>query len=714
MGLGFSVVAQPTLTHVDNINAAGSATLYWEVFTSTAGEEFERNEVKVFDLNANLLSATPHFVSYSIDEIDGSIIYPTGWTTPSVLYDFTSQAHCFTAVQVTTLDGGTTYDYSPESPALCSIHVSATEGAPGEIDLVWNSPYALSGEIAGGDFYIEKLNEITAIWDTIAIIPNNLAGGSFIDNYGPCSNTHIYRVRQIATNGMTVNVSNVTDLVTGSGNNELPTTTHIDVDPSTGLAVVNWDYEVTPETLGYIVYMCTDAGSMEILQIGDPNATSASIATSMASTQAESYRVAAFDCINEDGTPNPNAAGDCTTSSYTMAYQLPCTDKAQIFWTEPYGMDGGVEYYTIQVSTYYEESLTWSSWEDLGTSGPNNLTYYHIGADMSTTSKYRVIATSPDGHVAHSNTYDVEFEYPEEIETPKLKRASVMSDGNVEILIETDPTSTEVSDYQIERYNIHSDEWDPILEMQASTMGIPLTFIDTNVDTDSRSYRYRCIAFNECNVPTATSNEAQTIFLQGWRSEDPELFLNSLIWSEYDDFPQGVASYELLRSDTRTSALEPFASTAPNITYAEDNVGELTHLPGDFCYTVLAIENFQDGGVNGSQSNKICLTEQPLIWIPEAFTPNNDGLNDCFPWDAGNSQMGFVTRESVAGAEYFNLKIMSRWGDTLFESNSINQCWDGTDDGEPVPDGVYTAIVRVLDGGGKWHLISQAVQVFRP
>ena len=44
------------------------------------------------------------------------------------------------------LDGGVTQDPSPPSPMLCSIHLSAVIGVnPGEIDLVWNSPYSVSG-----------------------------------------------------------------------------------------------------------------------------------------------------------------------------------------------------------------------------------------------------------------------------------------------------------------------------------------------------------------------------------------------------------------------------------------------------------------------------------------------------------------------------------------------------------------------------------------
>ena len=99
------------------------------------------------------------------------------------------------------------------------FYVSAVETGPDQIDLIWNSPYALSGE--SGWRLLLKLNEMTAEWETIAVLPDNLAGGSYTDSPGPCSNVHIYRVQQLAANGVTMNVSNVTDLVTGSGNNAL-------------------------------------------------------------------------------------------------------------------------------------------------------------------------------------------------------------------------------------------------------------------------------------------------------------------------------------------------------------------------------------------------------------------------------------------------------------------------------------------------------------
>jgi gliding motility-associated-like protein len=712
LGVNLYAVAQPTLTHVDNVNAAGNGTLHWEVFTpSVGGEEFVHNEVKVFDLSMNLLSLSPHIIGPDLDPW----VLPTGWVTPSFMYNLTDLAHCFSAEQITTFDGGVTQTASPSSPFLCSIHISAVVGAgPGEIDLSWNSPYALSGTPAGGDFSLEKLSAQTALWEVIATIPDNSMGGTFTENPGPCESIHIYRITQTASNGVDLNVSNTTNLITGSGNNDAPVTTHVDVDPATGLAVVYFTYEVTVETLGYIIYKCTPSGESEVLQLGNPNATSASIPTSLATLGPESYRIAAFDCINDDGTPNPNAAGDCTSSIFTVATQIPCTDRAQISWNEPFGMDGGVSTYTIEASLFDLGSGLWSAWYTLDVLANGFGTYLHDGADVSSTYRYRVVAESTTGNIARSNNHELTFVYPESPDAPVLSRASVLSDGSVEIIISTDPSSTEISFYQLEKFVDYNGEWDPILEPQPSSLGLPVSFVDTNVDTDSKSYTYRCIAFNECGAEVNMSNIGKTILLNGWRSLDPEAYLNNLIWTEYEAFPLGVGSYELLRADTRYDVSAPLSSHPFYQLYSEDYVGDLIELPGDFCYTVIAVENSSGTGLNGASSNKVCLTEDPLIWIPTAFTPNGDGLNDWFPWSPNENTMGFVSNSLPDGTPVFDLMILSRWGDTLFESEDVNECWDGTVNGNEVPDGVYTAILKIIDGSGKWHVVSQSIQVLRP
>lgn len=73
-----------------------------------------------------------------------------------------------------------------------------------------------------------------------------------------------------------------------------------------------------------------------------------------------------------------------------------------------------------------------------------------------------------------------------------------------------------------------------------------------------------------------------------------------------------------------------------------------------------------------------------ILYIPTAFTPNNDGLNDAFE---------IVGRQ----IESFELMIYNRWGDVVYTSTSIDDAWMGdVNDGEYfAPDGIYQWVIRV-------------------
>jgi gliding motility-associated-like protein len=66
------------------------------------------------------------------------------------------------------------------------------------------------------------------------------------------------------------------------------------------------------------------------------------------------------------------------------------------------------------------------------------------------------------------------------------------------------------------------------------------------------------------------------------------------------------------------------------------------------------------------------------IFMPNAFTPNGDDLNDLYP----------NVKYEVKGAHY-DLKLYNRWGEKLLETNSPDGNWDGLIYGKPAPEGVY-------------------------
>jgi gliding motility-associated-like protein len=63
----------------------------------------------------------------------------------------------------------------------------------------------------------------------------------------------------------------------------------------------------------------------------------------------------------------------------------------------------------------------------------------------------------------------------------------------------------------------------------------------------------------------------------------------------------------------------------------------------------------------------IHIDTQATLYMPTAFSPNGDNINDVFkPKGAGLSE-----------DEYF-MMVYNRWGQVVYESNNINEGWDGT------------------------------------
>lgn len=73
----------------------------------------------------------------------------------------------------------------------------------------------------------------------------------------------------------------------------------------------------------------------------------------------------------------------------------------------------------------------------------------------------------------------------------------------------------------------------------------------------------------------------------------------------------------------------------------------------------------------------------PETWVPNAFTPNNDGLNDIFlP----------VTERTTLDPYVF--MIFDQWGNNVFSTNNPEQGWDGTLDGKACAPGTYAYIMK--------------------
>ena len=85
----------------------------------------------------------------------------------------------------------------------------------------------------------------------------------------------------------------------------------------------------------------------------------------------------------------------------------------------------------------------------------------------------------------------------------------------------------------------------------------------------------------------------------------------------------------------------------------------------------------------GSKYDEIMISKGICkIYVPSAFTPNNDGLNDIFKASFGED----VTE--------FKLEVYNRWGQIVFKTNDIRKGWDGNIKGYKQSNGVYVWILK--------------------
>lgn len=155
-------------------------------------------------------------------------------------------------------------------------------------------------------------------------------------------------------------------------------------------------------------------------------------------------------------------------------------------------------------------------------------------------------------------------------------------------------------------------------------------------------------------------------------------------------WPTPTADFDV--SPEKTTIISPkvsfFDRSYYDITWRTwDIAGIHTETSSEFTYDFLEPGNFPIKLVVGNQYG--CLDSANftlevdgafLMYIPNAFTPDGDGLNDYF-------------RVVADHAVNFEMKIFNRWGNLIFQSNNPEIGWDGTFNGTKAPLGVYVYTV---------------------
>jgi gliding motility-associated-like protein len=184
---------------------------------------------------------------------------------------------------------------------------------------------------------------------------------------------------------------------------------------------------------------------------------------------------------------------------------------------------------------------------------------------------------------------------------------------------------------------------------------------------------------NECNNNSTESNTTCTVSLTADLAEDGSI---ALAWTPYTGYTAtGIASYDILLLDENNQIIKTIPGglglTASDI--ADANAGRLFYMV-----------RVNAGGAENlvSYSNKVELSLSPVVYIPDAFTPNTDGINDLF-----ELKTRFV--------KSIDLTIFNRWGDPVFHSTELSKSWDGKVNGGDAPVGSYAYTLKIEGNKGE-------------
>lgn len=619
------------------------------------------------------------FVDYDLYSIQNGLIgsYPIGTTTVNVP------------------NPGADHDYYLEVQSGCNVTLSSDtvknvlldlfNPANGTAVLDWNLPSP--NPLPGMDNFCTIYREYpTGTWTSIAVLPYNTT--HFIDTIDICSAFLNYQVvYSTPTCQWSSNIigDNLQDDITP----QIPVISSVSVDTLTGNIVITWNQNYEPDTFGYIVYHRDANGFVvEIDTVwGIANTTYTHV---IPVNGAETYSIAAFDSCFTPAIPptrQTSAKAELHSSMFLTHTTNSCTSQAQLTWTPYLGWGAGLSGYTIFVKQGT------GAWTQVA-----NTTEVSYNLDCTPLVSYTVMirANNSNGFESFSNMQTFVIYAPSPPAIHYLRVATV--DQNTVVLRHEISTGSNVQAVRFEKFNMATGQFDLLGEVPAAVSTLSIT--DPDVDVNNFSYTYRAIVIDSCGNLGAVSNRARTILLKV--TADQTRLSTYLNWSPYGDYDGGVLRYQIYRGIDGNFPASPTAIVPPDQRYFEDLVDELGfEHSGKVCYFVVAEEATNQYGIQElSFSNQVCAVIEPLVYIPNAFTPG--GLNPIF--------IPVVSFQDVSKYEF---SVVDRWGQVVFQTNDPTVGWDGhhQQSGKLVAPNLYVYVLKVVDGNNQEYMFRGNVSV---
>jgi gliding motility-associated-like protein len=565
---------------------------------------------------------------------------------------------------------------------LATINLDVTSLFNNGIALLeWNDPSPGSGE----EFKILRKDPLSA-WDTIGSTPE--LSWQDIITYPYCDEDTLlyYQIITTSDNGScfcsNIDSGNFHDVIPPGGNVDPVEmdTVSVDVD---GNVLISWIPAPDKDIDHYVVWrILTPGGTADEIAEVPSDVYSYMDYGSPVALQSVGYGVYAVDQCGQRG------IGGYNNPFYTIFLQPLawdfCDTAIELVWNPIEWMDPLPEFYSIH-------SIDVSDFTKTAFVAQTQLTQftYETGFKPDSTYCFFIRAGNSLGKSTTSCIQCFDAIRPDQPDSLNFLLASVDTSFNdrinLTVLVDTVPSQTKCL---ILRKSDQSATIDTIALIPVYTNNM-LSITDTTADPSAYDYDYEVFILDYCsNKAWLPENRITTIHLDG------SVFQNSnhLFWNSYRSSLCTVSYYLLHR------IINGFIDTSFNVgqdTQYYDYLDNAGQKSGRFAYLVearMAANGPISGGMDSlsSFSNEVLVAQISRIYMPNAFTPNADGINDDF------GPENLFTEEDAE----FIFQIFNRWGQKIYESSNINDRWDGNVNGFPGPEGVYLYLVRYISEDG--------------
>lgn len=371
-----------------------------------------------------------------------------------------------------------------------------------------------------------------------------------------------------------------------------------------------------------------------------------------------------FYLVQQDSCFNYSEPSEVHTAVYLSASSTSY-QTVSLEWTPYVGWDSVASYEVYR-------SLENEDYKLLAKLHGDSLSYQDSSLCNSVYSYYVVAIDANSSYESKSNKALIIPDFVDYASPLLLQYTSVSSNDKIYTLWDTYYPS-DMTYYKIDRW----DDYFGWIENYAYASEPP--FVDGDVGVHHRNYIYRISYADDCGNEGPVGRVGMNVLLEA--SQYPSHY--ELNWSEYNDWDGGVSEHLIQYFNEDLNAFQNIATVSGTTFNYVDTDLEKDGVDTSYCYRVVAVS--AENSEYRSISNEQCFVPEPKVYFPNAFSPNNDGINEVFAFK------GDFAKE-------MKIEIYNRLGKLMFSSNEVDFEWDGTDpsSGEVCPQGQYVVQYEMI------------------